>query len=774
MKLHERKTKLTLNGSKGYLRRGQQGWFRGRSIDAGVKRTGCCGQRGLAILLTGVMCLLGGWSARAQSSDGDVLVGRDGATSMVSSDTVGVAFALDLPEVVVTATGTQQGLKDVAVPVEVLGTAQLEAGAYATLAEVLAEQPGVELAEDHGAGLQMQGLDAAYVLFLVDGKPLIGREAGTFDVSRLGTQSIARVEIVHGPSSSRYGSEALAGVINVITRRPALGWQAYSDVGLGTHGSTRSAISVEHGSDRATMHLTASRRTSQGYDLFPETPGATQPAYQVHELRTRAVWDGSQRDVFTLTAGGSYRGEQSLVGFNQQGVVVTYGERAARLEGMFAPSWQRSWTNRIVTDLSYTHNRYRTRLELEGADVGLGLGDTDFDQRQDHGSLTLTYRGDQHILSSGVGIIHDGVRSDRIASAKPLDVQAGGDSGAMARRSTQTVFVYLQDQWVASHRWEVTSGFRVDAHSAFGTHVSPKVAALWRLNDRHRLRLSIGSGFKSPTFQELYMDFGNPVGGYRVIGASDRDGQLSSLRDAGRVAYIQALSSGDGMLRPETSWSAQGVYSYDPDLPLSFDVHLYANRVKDLIEYQPVAVLTDGQTLFSYYNVRRVQTAGTSLRMQWRPSAPWHVSASYTWSRAVDLDVLAQIDRGSLYTRVDGRDMRLSRDGYGGLFRRSPHRATAQVWLRPSSNWDASLSITWRSRFGYEDVNGNLVLDSDREYVNGYALVTLSARKRLRDWVTLYVRAENLGDYIDPTYVQSLSGRLITVGLRTSWDSKLR
>jgi outer membrane receptor for ferrienterochelin and colicins len=106
---------------------------------------------------------------------------------MVSSDTVGVAFALDLPEVVVTATGTQQGLKDVAVPVEVLGTAQLEAGAYATLAEVLAEQPGVELAEDHGAGLQMQGLDAAYVLFLVDGKPLIGREAGTFDVSRLGT-----------------------------------------------------------------------------------------------------------------------------------------------------------------------------------------------------------------------------------------------------------------------------------------------------------------------------------------------------------------------------------------------------------------------------------------------------------------------------------------------------------------------------------------------------------------------------------------------------------
>lgn len=771
MMLQELRSKLTLNGSKGYLGRGQEGWLRGRSLLKGIRRSGCCAQRGVAILLVGVMGSLGGWLVRAQSVDAAVEGVRDGAMFRAAQDTVGVAFAWTLPSVVVTASGTQQGLKDVAVPVEVLGTAQLQAGVYATLAEVLAEQPGVELAEDHGAGLQMQGLDAAYVLFLVDGKPLIGREAGTFDVSRLGTQSIARVEIVHGPSSSRYGSEALAGVVNVITRRPTLGWHAFADVGLGTHGSTRSSISVEHGSDRITAHLTASRRTSRGYDLFPETPGATQPAYQVHELRTRTVWDGSKGDVFSLTAGGSYRGEQSLVGFNQQGVVVTYGERAARLEGIFAPSWQRNWTNRIVSDLSYAHNRYRTRLDFEGADLRVGLGNTDFDQRQDHGSLTLTYRGDRHILSSGVGVIHDGVQSDRIASAAPSTAQEDGRSGAMARRSTHTMFAYLQDQWVGSARWEVTSGFRVDVHSAFGTHASPKVAALWRFSDEHRMRLSIGSGFKSPTFQELYMDFGNPVGGYRVIGASDRDVQLASLRDAGRIAYIHASSTGSAMLRPETSWSAQGVYSYDSDGPLSFDVHLYANRVKDLIEYQPVAVLTDGQTLFSYYNVRRVQTAGTSIRMQWRPKAPWHMSASYTWSRAVDLDVLRQIDRGSLYTRLNGRDVRLSRDGYGGLFRRSPHRATAQIWWRPSSDWDASASITYRSRFGYEDVNGNLVLDSDREYVNGYALVTLSARKRLRDWVTIYVRAENLGDYIDPTYVQSLSGRLITVGLRTSWDS---
>ena len=123
-----------------------------------------------------------------------------------------------LEEVVVSATRTDRSVEDLPMPVTVLGKEKIQQTGGIRLSEVLREQTGLQISSDHGAGLQMQGLDSDYILILLDGEPLIGRTAGTFDLDRMSVSNIERIEILRGPSSAIYGSEAMAGVINIITK----------------------------------------------------------------------------------------------------------------------------------------------------------------------------------------------------------------------------------------------------------------------------------------------------------------------------------------------------------------------------------------------------------------------------------------------------------------------------------------------------------------------------------------------------------------------------
>ena len=122
-----------------------------------------------------------------------------------------------LDEVVVTATRQEKRLGNVAIPVQLIQRKQIQQAGSMRLRDILQEQPGLQLVTGFGAGLQMQGLSPEHTLILLDGQPLIGRTSGVLDLSRVSLSGIKRIEIIKGPSSSLYGSEAMAGVINLIT-----------------------------------------------------------------------------------------------------------------------------------------------------------------------------------------------------------------------------------------------------------------------------------------------------------------------------------------------------------------------------------------------------------------------------------------------------------------------------------------------------------------------------------------------------------------------------
>ena len=164
-----------------------------------------------AVLLT-VLCALLHAVAEAQVTDSTLLK--------------------QLDDVVITATKTERRLGNVAIPTQVITAQMIKATGSLRLQDILQEQTGLTVVNSplgislsgypnvFGAGIQMQGLDPAYTLILIDGEPLVGRNAGILKLGRIATGNIKQIEIVKGPSSSLYGADAMAGVINIITEKP--------------------------------------------------------------------------------------------------------------------------------------------------------------------------------------------------------------------------------------------------------------------------------------------------------------------------------------------------------------------------------------------------------------------------------------------------------------------------------------------------------------------------------------------------------------------------
>jgi len=187
-------------------------------------------------------------------------------------------WTVELRGVVVTATRTPRSLENVPASVRLITRAHAAEQGSLRISDMLEEFAELRVIRNQfGAGLQLRGLDPAYTLILVDGQPVTGRTGGTIDLDRLPTSFVERIEVVRGPSSSLYGSEALAGVINVITRRASGGASAQVDYQRETHGTSNLSGTSSFGRGSFSGLLSANRSRAVGGALargraLPEEP----------------------------------------------------------------------------------------------------------------------------------------------------------------------------------------------------------------------------------------------------------------------------------------------------------------------------------------------------------------------------------------------------------------------------------------------------------------------------------------------------------------------
>ncbi|MBR9774261.1 MAG: TonB-dependent receptor [Cytophagales bacterium] len=658
----------------------------------------------------------------------------------------------ELNEVVVSATRTDRTVEDLPMPVTVIGNKAIQETGAVRLSEVLSEQTGLQIVSNHGTGLQMQGLDTDYILVLLDGEPLIGRTAGTFDLNRISVSNIEKIEILKGPASAIYGSEAMAGVVNIITKSGGHGKKI--DLGLRQRSLNTWNPYLEFGIRKSNWNIDIlyDYYKTDGYDLSPEVTGNTQNPYQSHSGQVKLGTKLGEGLSFNLFLRGYTEKATGVLEVVENSGTELLDATDQRDEININPTLRYKPNNNWLFTLRNMSSVFSTSSVSKYQKEGTVFDIQDFQQFYQRTELQTDYQLDKkQLISLGLGFSGESVEATRYDE----------------KNHFKATYFYLQHQWDPTDKVNIVTGARGDFHSVYGSRLSPKLSGQYRFSDKFSWQLSIGSGFKAPDFRQLLLNFNNASAGYYVFGAKLAKDGLGDLVAKGLVAQRLILPENLGELQAEHSWAINTGFRWKPVESLLIKGNLYRNALQNMIETAPIAQLVSGQNAFSYFNISRVVTQGLDLDFTYKYNDNLSISTGYAFLDTRDLDVMDQIEGGEMYKKdANNQTVRVSKADYGGLFNRSKHSGNLKVnYLenRTGINW--ALRLIYRGQFGFSDLNGNLILDDVAEYAPGWYTLNLTSTKTFNNGIFLEAGVNNLLDKTSITQ-PNMPGRLLFVGIK--------
>ena len=462
-----------------------------------------------------------------------------------------------LQEVVVTGTGTQHLLKDAPVQTEVINRRQLQQYAGKSIEDILSGlTASFDFSEnDMSSRLQMNGLGNSYVLILIDGRRLHGDNGGENDLSLIDPHNIEKIEIVKGASSALYGSDAIAGVINIITKKHReQGLMLENTSRFGSYGDIRQHNGIALNYGKLSSYTNFQLQHSDGWQNTSEE-AIQQTEYHITDSRNKTVnrhtnWQVAQRFNFQLTpalelyADGSiywkriYRPCGHHPGVDVKTWDLQYNNASVSAGGKWKlnstdvitldADWKRHAYNYVYTDTTltdgYVKGRFTNYFPYFPDDKELQS-----DQRLTNISLkgifTLPY---EQRLSAGLEYRYDWLRAPmRVAGGKATD---------------NTEAVYVQDELALLTPLYLTAGLRLTRNEGFGTRLTPKISAMLKLGDL-RLRATWSQGYKTPTPKELHYQYiKNMNGVYLYLGNQNLKAQTSNYFGASAEYTIGRLT----------------------------------------------------------------------------------------------------------------------------------------------------------------------------------------------------------------------------------------
>jgi outer membrane receptor for ferrienterochelin and colicins len=676
-------------------------------------------------------------SADEGSDEGSDASRASGADPTVDAEVVeGIDDIEDftLSPVVITGSRAPRAKRDEAAAVEVISAEDIQRAGARNAAEALEEHPGLDVSRSfRGASVRIQGMEPEHVLILIDGERAIGRVDGVIDLSRFAVEGIDQVEVVKGAGSALYGSDALGGVVNIITRDPAPGTEAQAQARYGSFNTVDLSGRAAGAGARWSAQLAGGFHSGDGWDLSPEDAATTASGFRAVNATSRAHIDLTPDTSLRASAEYTQR-RQDGVDLGAAGAVLDRRSflRTARGSLTSVTRW-RALTAHTRADVgeaggaaspttlrvraSYSHLNDQFELDQRGGRALDQSQDTTERLTEVSAQLDATPHP-QHTLSAGLDTFYQGLRSPR------LDPSGEGDR-AWAALFTQYTYAPFAPQaggvaggvaGAAGPRLLLNAGARLDLDSQFGAQPSPRVALRYDPIPALALRASYGWGFRAPTFRELLLRFENAGVGYVVSGNPD--------------------------LRPETSQSAQVAAELQPLSWLWVSCGGFLNHLSDLIQIGTLSASTadDPLTRFGYVNIGRAQTLGLEAVIRVEPRAGLLFEVSYTLTRARDLDADAPLEG------------------------RATHRGTARVaYAIPT--WGLDLSA--RAAFvGPRLFAQDPLPDGTPSFQQTapYASLDLRAAQTLGPYLQLSITAENLLNAGDPTYLPlrplTLSGGL--------------
>ena len=627
-------------------------------------------------------------------------------------------LSLMLEEVVVTGTGTEHYLKDAPVQTEVITRRALEQFQARSMEELLAGlSPSLTFHDGSmGSHIQLNGLNNDYILILIDGKRMNGDVGGQNDLNLLNPANIERIEIVKGAASSLYGSDAIAGVINIITKKHHDKTEFTSTSRVGAYGDVRESASlgltigkVKSMTGMNFHHTDGWRNTDLQWNQQQLKPGSTMKTVNrsTNYTLTESL-DWNVNDRLSLTASGSCY---------ERWVVRPHGPWSYlpndfyyRNYGFAAGGKYRlGGRNYLTADLSYDRYGYFYDYKLQEVTDYFKDGDriTYFPgqrikqsvQRQVLGQTKgVFYIGDRHLLNAGFEYLYN-----HLESPHHID----GD-----RASVYTLAAYAQEEWTAADDVVLTAGARGTVHKETGFNLSPKIAVLYNKGD-FRLRASYALGYKSPTVKELYYNYTATLGG----------GSLTAYH-------------GNKDLKAQTSQYASVGAEY-AGRKFQASVTAYANFLRNMIELVEINLtaeekLDEIEKSKMYLNLTQARIWGVDFTFNYQPVQTLTVSGGYSFS-----DPRAQYpDQGADYMK------------YIPIDATSQHNATLNAsWHHTWSRYRLGLAVYGR----YQSVR-RYVEDNDADAFQTWRINTAHTLLGMKKWtLTLNVGVDNLFNYVDRT-----------------------
>ncbi|WP_432239300.1 TonB-dependent receptor domain-containing protein [Herbaspirillum robiniae] len=629
-----------------------------------------------------------------------------------------------LKEVVVTATGFEQAVADAPASITVITPEQLKKKQFRDLTDALSEVEGVTVTGTSSEkDIFIRGMPGAYTLILVDGKRQSTRDARTngnagFEQSYIPPlEAIERIEVVRGPMSSLYGSDAMGGVINIITKKVAAKWGG--------------AVTFD-----TTLQQHDNSGDSYQGQFYVNGPIATdvlglQMWGKVYKRQEDRILNGNTKALDT-----DFTARLSLTPNKDHDILAEIGTTQVRRDG----SNYHTLAAAATTADTYTENpRDHMSLSHTGR-YGWATSDVSFSyEKAQRKSYTESPVGSDRYTQAArspkiENMVLDGKLSMPLGShwlvmggqwneAKLTDVNPGVSSTIVRQFKIDQKALFVEDEWKLTDALALTGGLRLDNHEIYGNHWSPRLYAVWHGTDNLTIKGGVSRGFRAPEIRTIAPGYAYTTGGAGcTVGPTGTCGVII----------------GDPDLKPETSTSWELGALWDNKAGLSGGATVFYTDLKDKVS-NALVYNADGSIarwaensnyrLWYSYNVDRATIKGIELTGRWQATGRLALKSNYTYT--------------------DSRQKGGNYDGYA-LARTPKHMFNLRADWQQSDAWTLWAAMNYHGK----EVNaaarvgtaGTTISSSGVKEYKGYALADIGTSYNINKLTSVSAAIYNITD----------------------------
>jgi len=502
---------------------------------------------------------------------------------------------LHMEDIVVTSMRSGYLLRDVPVSTEVISKKEISSSGAITVDEIMSQRAGVSSSVnvDGGAIFNLLGLDSRYILVLKNGQPITGRFNNRVDLSQISLNRVQKIEITKGPGSALYGTDAMGGIINIITDDDSseeynLSYRAT------TFGSNLSQIKTEPINNVLSGNIVYpiknfiiySDITFQNFFKGQQFEYISADEIDKTNTNTELRWILNNRHLFFLNIQTFNQNDNGSTRTAFGDVLFNNSTKIARSQVSFKYDW--NYSENAKLEQSFRISNYRRNYSVINKDNEIYKKDLTKEKDIEY-EVMYTKSYPKFNLVYGMEFSRPEYISDRIIGGNQLFYQNG---------------VFIQTDIDIFENIDFVTGIRVDRFQDTVV-VSPRLAISYKSKNNLKFRGAYGSGFRSPSFMESLIDWEHVQFDYRVIGNQN--------------------------LKPEVSKGLTLGAEYTNNSNFQLSILIYKNNFKNLIEDYSIE-----PGVLSYRNISIAKFSGFELTSKWAIGSKASLSNTYNYVENVD------------------------------------------------------------------------------------------------------------------------------------------